>query len=93
SGVINIITEKGEGPGQVEARTMAGTQGYSNQHLFLRKTFKKGLNLTAGGQYLYDRQPDFSKIYPEVYSMAAQQTGSFNTSYGPMQADQPVEKG
>jgi outer membrane receptor for ferrienterochelin and colicin len=92
SGVINIITAKGEGPDQYEARTMAGTQGYSNQHLFLRKTLKNGLNLTAGGQYLYDRQPDFSKIYPKEYSMLAQQTGLFNSSYGPMQADQPTDK-
>jgi outer membrane receptor for ferrienterochelin and colicin len=93
SGVINIITYKGEGHDQLEVTTMAGTQGYSNQHLFLRKTLKNGLNLTAGGQYSYDRQPDFSKVYPKEYSMLAQQTGTFNSSYGPMQPDQPIEKG
>jgi outer membrane receptor for ferrienterochelin and colicin len=92
SGVINIITTKGEGLDQYEARTMAGTQGYSNQHLLVRKILKNGLNLTAGGQYLYDRQPDFSKIYPKEYSLLAQQTGLFNTSYGPMQAEQPTDK-
>jgi outer membrane receptor for ferrienterochelin and colicin len=93
SGVINIITYKGEGHDQLEVTTMAGTQGYSNQHLYLRKTLKNGLNLTTGGQYSYDRQPDFSKVYPKEYSMLAQQTGSFNSSYGPMQPDQPIEKG
>lgn len=91
SGVINIITEKGAGSDLLEASVGMGTYGYSNQYLLLKKSFKSGLNLTAGGQYTYDRQPDFSKIYPQEYKMQAQQTGTFNSSYGPMTPTQPID--
>lgn len=91
SGVINIITEKGAGNDILEVSAGAGSYGYNSQYLLYKKSFSSGVNLTAGGQYTYDRQPDFSKIYPSEYNMRAQQTGVFNSAYGPMQPSQPID--
>lgn len=91
SGVINIITNAGPGNDVLEARVAGGTHGYSDQYLFWKKTFKNGLNLTAGGQYTYDRQPDLSKVYPHEFNMQGQQTGVFNSAYGTMRPSQPVD--
>jgi outer membrane receptor for ferrienterochelin and colicin len=90
SGVINIITEKSTGNEQLHVTTMEGTQGYTNQHVYFQKTLPKGMNLTAAGQYNYDRQPDFSKVYADEFSMQSHETGVFNSIYGPMQANQPL---
>jgi outer membrane receptor for ferrienterochelin and colicin len=91
AGVINIITEKGAGNDVLEASARAGTYGYNSQYMLFKKSFRTGMNLTAGGQYTYDRQPDFSKVYPSEYNMSAQQTGVFNSVYGPMQPSKPVQ--
>lgn len=93
SGVINIITEKENTADRLQATVMAGTQGYSNQHLYFRKKFDKGFNLSAGLQYSYDKQPDFSKVYPSEYNMQGQRTGLFNSAYGPMSPAQPLDPG
>jgi outer membrane cobalamin receptor len=84
SGVINIITDKESESDQLVASVMGGTHGYSNQRLFWKKTLKNGLHLTAGGQFTYDKQPDFSKVYSKEFNMQAQQTGTFNSAYGQM---------
>lgn len=91
SGVINIITDNDNSKNLVQANGIAGTYGYSNGNFLIRKALSNGFNLSAGGQYTYDHQPDFSKIYPKEYSMTAQQTGVFNSSYGTMNPSQPVD--
>lgn len=91
SGVINIITDKGEGSEQLNVTTMAGSEGYTNQNLFVRKTLKGGMNLTVAGQFTYDKQPDFSKIYTKEFPMASHQSRTFNSAYGPMEANQPID--
>jgi outer membrane receptor for ferrienterochelin and colicin len=93
SGVINIITDKDSDSDQLMASVVYGTHGYSDQHLLWKKTFKSGVHLTAGGQYTYDKQPDFSKVYSSEFNMQAQQTGTFNSAYGQMSPTAPIEPG
>lgn len=93
AGVINIITGKERDNDLLEAVVVGGTQGYIDQHLLWKKTLKNGLHLTAGGQYTYDRQPDFSKVYSREFNMQGQQTGTFNAAYGPMTPSKPVDAG
>lgn len=91
AGVINIITDQEDDRDLLQATVMGGMYGYSNQNLFLKKKLKNGFNLSAGGQYTYDKQADFSKIYPNEYPMTGQQTGIFNTAYGPMNPTQSLD--
>lgn len=85
SGIINIITRKNPGKALVaEASTSAGSYGYTNSTLFLSKKMNESTHLTISGQYYYDRQPDYSKIYAKdsLFSMASHLTGRFNDIYG-----------
>lgn len=91
AGVINIITEKGTEEGNLSVTSMVGTQGYSNNTLSFNKGLKNDFNLTLGGQYAYDAQPDFSKVYKDEYDMTSQRTGLFNTAYGPATPSQPID--
>lgn len=85
AGVINIITQKAGDGKDVNVTAMGGTQGYNNAAFLLNKKLKNNTKVSFGGQYSYDAQPDFSKIYKNDYDMTAQQTGLFNSAYGPMQ--------
>lgn len=92
AGVINIITQEPEDGTHFLATAMGGTHGYSNASAtFTRKI--KHVKLFFGGQYTFDEQPDFSKIYQDQYDMTSHQTGVFNTSYGPITAQRPVAGG
>jgi outer membrane receptor for ferrienterochelin and colicin len=91
SGVINIITDKTDAGNVLEASLTGGTYGYSDQHLFIKRTLKSGVNLMAAGQFTYDRQPDFSRVYPAEFEMSGQQTGWFNSTYGPIKPAQPID--
>jgi outer membrane receptor for ferrienterochelin and colicin len=93
AGVINIITEKGTQNTQVKAGLLGGTHGYGNGSLQISTKLKNNFLLTVAGQYTYDAQPDFSKVYSNEYNMTAQQTGVFNSVYGPMRPTQPVAPG
>ena len=84
AGVINIITQKPGDSGDMTASAMGGTQGYSNVTFLLNKKLENDFRILAGGQYSYDAQPDFSKIYKEEYDISSHHTGQFNTIYGPM---------
>jgi outer membrane cobalamin receptor len=90
AGVINIITGKPVDNQSVTATATGGTQGYGNASIIYNKKLDNQINLAVGGQYAYDAQPDFSKIYKEQYSIASYKTGIFNTAYGPMATTQPV---
>ncbi len=88
SGVINIITKKLPANKDLimDATAMAGTYGYINHTLFLAKRLGTASSLTVSGQYNYDNQPDYTKIYtndPQLSSTPFQ-TGAFNTIYGPI---------
>src|SRR5580698_8745767 len=65
SGVINIITKKLPANKDmiVDANAMAGSYGYINNTLFLVKKLGPASSLTISGQYNYDSQPDYAKVY------------------------------
>ncbi|MGV3507826.1 MAG: TonB-dependent receptor plug domain-containing protein, partial [Sphingobacteriaceae bacterium] len=91
SGVINIITDEGSDNNAIKATAMVGSQGYNSQHFYIRKRLGNDFNLSAAGQYTYDQHADFSKVYPDDYSMKGQQTGTFNSAYGLMSPSQPLD--
>lgn len=91
AGVINIITEKEKRKDKLVASSMTGTHGYSSNTLYLNKVLKNNFKLVMAGQYSYDAQPDFSKIYKDAYNMTSHQTGKFNSAYGTITPDQPVD--
>lgn len=90
SGVINIITEKRH-VDHLRVTTSAGTQGYSNASLWYTKPLKNDFTLSVGAQYNYDGQPNFSKVYKDEFSMRSHQTGVFNSAFGVMQPQQPLD--
>jgi outer membrane receptor protein involved in Fe transport len=94
SGVINIITKKLPANKDLilDASAMAGSYGYINHTLFLAKKLATGSSLTISGQYNYDSQPDYTKIYPNDPQLSSTpfQTGTFNTIYGPIKPLAPV---
>lgn len=94
SAVINIITRKAKTKQlKVDASSMAGTYGYTNTSLYIAKKFNKQVSFTLSGQYSYDKQPDYSKLYKEdsLYNIASYSTGTFNTMYGPINPATPVK--
>ena len=93
SGVINIITDKSGSADLLEASVTGGTQGYGDQRFFIQKKLRSGLNLMAAGQYTYDRQPDFSKVYTDEFSMRSHETGIFNSVYGQVTPSGPLDAG
>jgi outer membrane receptor for ferrienterochelin and colicin len=90
AGVINIITQKADAPLTLMANAVGGTQGYNSLSVAIHKKFKNDLKFSLAGQYSYDAQPDFSKIYKDKVSMVSHQTGVFNSSFGPLTPDHPV---
>src|SRR3984885_10453410 len=86
SGVINIITKKLPANKDIliDANAMAGSYGYINNTLFLAKKLGPASSFTISGQYNYDSQPDYTKIYPNDPQLSSVpfKTGIFNTIYG-----------
>ena len=87
SGVINIISRSAEEAEGLRVRTSAGTGGLTNTETSFGARLGDRASLVVAGQYLYDRQPDLSRAYPEQFGgLTAQRTGVFNTIFGPMTA-------
>jgi outer membrane receptor for ferrienterochelin and colicin len=89
SGVINIITKKDASRKNiiVDASSAIGTYGQTNNTLFVAKRLSDNANLIVSGQYFYDQQPDYTKLYGKsdsLFNPASLKTGTFNTIYGPM---------
>jgi outer membrane receptor protein involved in Fe transport len=97
AGIINIISKKSPDKGKltVDASSMIGTYGYTNNSIFIADKISKDVSLILSGQYAYDRTPDYSKLYKEdsLLSMQSNATGSFNSVYGPMTPVEPVKPG
>lgn len=95
SGVINIITKKGS-PGKdllMEGSSSAGMYGCSDNSLFIAKKLGDQANLVLSGQYFYDQQPDYSRLYGKkdtLFSPIPQRTDLFNSIYGPLTPQTPV---
>jgi outer membrane receptor for ferrienterochelin and colicin len=94
SGIINIITKKGSAGKdfQMEASSATGTYGYSNSTLYITQKISDQVRLVVSGQYSYDKQPDYSKLFKNdsLLSATPYQTGVFNTIYGPAIAAKPL---
>ena len=93
SGIINIITRKDSRKNMIaEATATGGSYGYTNNTLFVSKRLDDDTRITISGQYYYDRQPDYSKIYAgdSLFSLTPLQTGTFNTIYGPYTPVAPI---
>lgn len=90
-GVINILTRQPDGNEQIMASVTGGTQGYANANTVFNYKLKNDVTLTLAGQYSYDAQPDFSKIYKKEYDLTSHKTGVFNTQYGPITPRVPSE--
>jgi outer membrane receptor for ferrienterochelin and colicin len=86
SGVINIITKKSslKKGFSINASSIAGNYGYTNNSLFIAKKISDDVNFVISGQYSYDNQPDYSKLYKNdnFLNTASHATGTFNTIYG-----------
>lgn len=95
SGVINIITKKlPANKGLIaEANIAAGNYGYTNNTLFLAKKLAANASMVISGQYNYDSQPDYTKIYPDDPQLTSEpyRTGTFNTIYGPVKPATPFK--
>jgi outer membrane receptor for ferrienterochelin and colicin len=94
SAVINIISKDvAEAPG-LSASTSVGQFGLYNQTASYGARFGPNVTLMMAGQVFYDRQPDLSKYYPAVFQgLVGQQTGTFDTIYGPMTPSGRVSAG
>jgi outer membrane receptor for ferrienterochelin and colicin len=95
SGVINIITKKGSLGKDLlmEGSSSTGMYGYSNNSLFVAKKLGDQANLVVSGQYFYDQQPDYTRLYGKkdtLFSPIPQRTNLFNTIYGPLILQSPV---
>ncbi len=94
SGVINIITKKlpANKDIMIDATAMAGSYGYINHTLFLAKKLgKPASSITVSGQYNYDSQPDYTKVYPNDPQLSSTpfKTGIFNTIFGTLKPVAP----
>jgi outer membrane receptor for ferrienterochelin and colicin len=95
--VINIITKKSEGKNgiSVDASSMIGSYGYTNNSLLIAKKLGENASLVVSGQYSYDQGPDYSKLYKDdtLLNISSNSTGTFNSIYGPMTPKLPVKPG
>jgi outer membrane cobalamin receptor len=91
SAVINIISrDAADAPG-LSIGAAVGQFGLTNQTASYAKQLGQNTSLTIAGQFLYDRQPDLSRYYPEDFGgLVGQHTGVFNTIFGPMSPGRPV---
>ncbi|HLG56306.1 MAG TPA: TonB-dependent receptor [Vicinamibacterales bacterium] len=94
AGVINIITKKGDSAAGLSVEASTGQSGLFNQTLSYGRRVGKEGSVMLGGQFQYDRQPDMSRYYPaDFQGLQGQQTGTFNTIFGPMTPRRPVSAG
>lgn len=91
SATVNIISKDvTEAPG-VTLGSSIGQFGLYNQTASYGVRMGATTSLMLSGQFLYDHQPDLSRVYPEDFrGLQGQQTGTFNTIFGPMTSKQPV---
>jgi outer membrane receptor protein involved in Fe transport len=93
SGIINIISRKASRKNLImDVSTTGGNNGYTNTTLFIAKKLSSNADLFISGQYYYDRQPDYSKLYKDdsLLNISSYTTGTFNTIYGPVTPRTPV---
>ena len=85
SGIINIITKRSSSKKiTIDASSSGGDYGYSNTTLMLTKKIASNMSIVLSGQYYYDRNPDYSKLYKNdsLSDITAYSLGTFNTIFG-----------
>ncbi|OQP57172.1 hypothetical protein A3860_11455 [Niastella vici] len=93
SGVINLITKKSSSKKElkIDATSMAGSYGYTNNTLFIAKKLSDHASLTVSGQYSHNQGADYTKLYKDsLLNTEGYRTGTFNTIFGPMTPKTPV---
>jgi outer membrane receptor for ferrienterochelin and colicin len=94
SGVINLISKKSPSKKEIriDATTMAGAYGYTNNTLFIAKKLSDRASLVVSGQYCYNQGVDYTKLYKKdtLFNTDAYTTGTFNTIFGPMTPKTPI---
>jgi outer membrane cobalamin receptor len=91
SGVINIISRDVTEAEGLRVRTSVGQSGLSSTETSFGTRLGSRASLVVAGQYLYDRQPDLSRVYPDLFNgLDSHRTGVFNTIFGPMTPAVPV---
>jgi len=83
-GVINMVTKEVDKNGNISGNMYGGQYGLFTGNLLMTNKFESGIEVTVGGQYHADRQPDLADFYPELYSErnTSLSTGVFNTTTG-----------
>lgn len=91
SGVINIITKKRNDLDNYMVNASGGMyQKFTGNFLAIKK-IAKDAELTLGGQYFSDKQPDLYQFYPDDYKgVDSLKSRNFNTIYGPIKPSTPV---
>ncbi len=94
SGVINIITKKNPSKKSlgIEASSIAGTYGYTNNTLFISKKINDKVNLVVSGQYAYDKGVDYSKLFKDDSSLNVDSysTDTIYSIYGPLTSSKSI---
>ncbi|MCW3123180.1 MAG: TonB-dependent receptor, partial [Flavipsychrobacter sp.] len=69
-----------------------GMYGCTNNTMYLAKKLNNTANFVISGQYYYDAQPDYTKLYSNdpAYSSIPYKTGTLNTIYGPITPVKPI---
>lgn len=93
SGVINIISKKSNKKNELEMLTSYGMYNTINSNLYFSQAFSEKKRISIAGQYFYDEQPNLAETYKADYEgmMDELETSTFNTMFGPITPQVPVE--
>lgn len=91
SAVINVISKDASEIAGVSFESSFGQNGLYNQSGSFGQRVGQNGSLVVSAQIMSDRQPDLSRVYPDIFGgMQAQRTGTFATIFGPMTSGQVV---
>ncbi len=84
AGIINITTKKGfDVQSKTHSTIQYGMFNKTNATFLFADNLGERINLTVGGQYMYDQQPDLSTFFPVDFDgIGSLQSGSFRTANG-----------
>lgn len=93
SGVINIVTKDATEEPTIAGSVRGGMYNTLTTNLFVSKKLDDKFELSFGGQYFSDTQPDLSMFYPQEYRGMdeALRRGTFNTIFGEISPEAPVD--
>lgn len=94
AGIINITTKKGfDVQSKTQSTIQYGMFNKTNATFLFADNLGERINLTVGGQYMYDQQPDLSTYFPEDFQgIESLRTGTFRTANGAFGAPEVTPK-